>query len=90
MELFNPTYFAFYVIGLLSASWHLAYGIWLFAAKWGITVGERARKRFLYVCMALFLFISGVGLASITSFRSHKQQPTDPAGAAQIEQSQTK
>jgi succinate dehydrogenase / fumarate reductase cytochrome b subunit len=90
MELFNPAYFAFYVIGLLSASWHLAYGIWLFAAKWGITVGERARKRFLYVCMALFLFISGVGLASITSFRSHKQQPTDPAGATQIEQSQTK
>ncbi|MCU1311908.1 MAG: Succinate dehydrogenase cytochrome b558 subunit [Candidatus Angelobacter sp.] len=90
LELFNPAYFAFYVIGLLSASWHFAYGIWLFAAKWGITIGERARQRFLYVCMALFLLISGVGLASITSFRSHQQQPTDPAGAAVVEHSQVK
>jgi succinate dehydrogenase / fumarate reductase cytochrome b subunit len=90
LELFNPAYFAFYVIGLLSASWHFAYGIWLFAAKWGITIGERARQRFLYVCMALFLLISGVGLASITKFRSQPQQATDPAGAAVIEQSQAK
>src|SRR3954470_24535953 len=52
MELFNPAFFIFYVIGLVSASWHFAYGIWLFAAKWGITIGERARQRFLYVCMA--------------------------------------
>jgi succinate dehydrogenase / fumarate reductase, cytochrome b subunit len=90
LELFNPAYFAFYVIGLLSASWHFAYGIWLFAAKWGITIGERARQRFLYVCLALFFLISGVGLASITSFRSHPQQPTDPAGAAVVEHSQMK
>jgi succinate dehydrogenase / fumarate reductase cytochrome b subunit len=90
LELFNPAYFAFYVIGLLSASWHFAYGIWLFAAKWGITIGERARQRFLYVCMALFLLISGIGLASITSFRSHPQQPTDPIGAAAVEHSQVK
>ena len=90
LELFNPAYFAFYVIGLVSASWHFAYGIWLFAAKWGITIGERARQRFLYVCIALFFLISGVGLASITSFRSHPQQPTDPAGAAIVEHSQMK
>jgi succinate dehydrogenase / fumarate reductase cytochrome b subunit len=90
MELFNPAFFAFYVLGLVSASWHFAYGIWLFAAKWGITIGERARKRFLYVCIALFFLITGVGLASITSFRSHPQQPTDPDGAAQVEHSQIK
>jgi succinate dehydrogenase / fumarate reductase cytochrome b subunit len=90
LELMNPGFFAFYVLGLVSASWHFAYGIWLFAAKWGITIGERARQRFLYVCMALFFLISGVGLASITSFRSHPQQPTDPAGAAAVEHSQVK
>src|SRR6266404_2491350 len=74
LELFVTPYFLFYVIGLLSASWHFAYGIWLFCAKWGITTGERARRRFLYVCIAFFFFISGVGLASITKFRSTPQQ----------------
>src|SRR5438309_2358922 len=74
LELFVTPFFLFYVVGLLAASWHFAYGIWLFCAKWGITVGERARRRFLYVCIAFFFFISGVGLASITKFRSTEQK----------------
>ena len=77
LELLVTPYFLFYVAGLLSASWHFAYGIWLFCAKWGITVGERARRRFLYVCIAFFFFISGIGLASITKFRSTPQQCID-------------
>jgi len=62
-------------VGLIAASWHFAYGIWLFAAKWGIVSGDRAQKRLLAVCLGLFLVLSGVGLASLTSFRSHTQQP---------------
>ena len=34
----------FYLIGIIAASWHFAYGIYLFCAKWGITVSERSRK----------------------------------------------
>ena len=37
----SPGLLVFYVIGLLAASWHFAYGIWLFAAKWGIISGKR-------------------------------------------------
>src|SRR3954464_2373105 len=66
-ELANPWLLAFYVVGLLSASWHFAYGVWLFCAKWGIITGERARKRMLAVAMALFLLLAVVGLASIRS-----------------------
>ncbi len=84
-EVFQPGLFIFYVIGLVAASWHFAYGIWLFAAKWGLTTGEKARQRFLVVCIAFFFVLSGVGLASLTKFRSTPQQPTDPAGAAAIE-----
>ena len=84
-EVFQPGLFIFYVIGLVAASWHFAYGIWLFAAKWGLTTGERARQRFLVVCIAFFFVLSGVGLASLTKFRSTPHQPTDPAGAAAIE-----
>ena len=76
--------FIFYVVGLVAASWHFAYGIWLFCAKWGITTGERARKHLLTICMLLFLVMSGVGLASITKFRSTPQQPFGEQDSQQI------
>jgi succinate dehydrogenase / fumarate reductase cytochrome b subunit len=84
-EVVAPLLLAFYAVGLIAASWHFAYGIWLFCAKWGITPGEKAQKRLLVACLGFFLVLSGVGLASLTSFRSHPQQPTDPAGARIVE-----
>jgi hypothetical protein len=74
--------FLFYVVGLIAASWHFAYGIWLFCAKWGIVSGEKARKRFLIVCIVFFFVLTGTGLASLTSFRSRPQQLIEPATAA--------
>jgi len=85
-ELFSPALLAFYVVGLLCASWHFAYGIWLFAAKWGLTPGEKAQQRFLAVCLAFFVVLSVVGLTSLYTFRERfAQQPTDPAGASLVE-----
>ena len=69
-ELFSPALLAFYVVGLVCASWHFAYGIWLFAAKWGFTPGEKARQRFLVVCLAFFVLMSAVGLTSLYTFRT--------------------
>jgi len=68
---------AFYIVGLVAASWHFSYGLWLFCAKWGITVGERARSRFLAICLALFLLITGVGLAAILTLKTAPRQPID-------------
>ncbi|HXR18250.1 MAG TPA: hypothetical protein VN777_18795 [Terriglobales bacterium] len=85
IEVFQTPLFVFYVVGLIAASWHFAYGIWLFCAKWGIVSGEKARKRFLVLCLAFFFVLASAGLASLTSFRSHAQQPTDPAGASVVE-----
>lgn len=85
-ELYHPLLLGFYVVGLVCASWHFSYGLWLFAAKWGITSGEDARRRFLVVCLGLFLVMSIVGVASLYTFRARfPQQPTDPAGAQQVE-----
>jgi len=82
-ELFHPALLAFYVAGLISACWHFSYGVWLFAAKWGITSGEKARQRFLVVCLALFVFMSGVGLVSLYTFRARfPQQPTESGTTA--------
>lgn len=88
LELANPVFFTFYIAGLISAAWHFSYGVWLFCAKWGITVGEKARQKFLVLCMALFIVISVVGLLSLRSFISHPQQPVEGTAADAIESAQ--
>jgi succinate dehydrogenase / fumarate reductase cytochrome b subunit len=67
-ELANPWILAVYVIAMIAVCWHFAYGIWLFAAKWGITPGEIARRRFGYICFVFGVLIAGMGLASIWAF----------------------
>ncbi len=88
-ELYVAGKAAFYIVGLLAASWHFAYGVWLFAVKWGFVTGERARKRTFIACFGLFLLISGVGLGSIYSFRYRfDRQPSDEKHSREIEQMQ--
>jgi succinate dehydrogenase / fumarate reductase cytochrome b subunit len=64
-ELHNPWMLAIYIIAMIATTWHFAYGIWLFAAKWGITPGDRARKRFGYVCAVFGTAMCLMGLASM-------------------------
>jgi len=61
-ELANPVMLAVYIIAMIAICWHFAYGVWLFAAKWGITPGPVARKRFGYVCAALGVVLLFLGL----------------------------
>jgi succinate dehydrogenase / fumarate reductase, cytochrome b subunit len=79
-EVHNPWLMAFYVIGLVAASWHFAYGIWLFCAKWGIVVGDKAQKRLLNLCMAFFLLLCVVGAVSLYTFHSRFQEPPGQNG----------
>jgi succinate dehydrogenase cytochrome b subunit len=68
LEFQNPLAIAFYAIGIFCASWHFAYGLWLFAAKWGITTGDAARRRFGYVCFGIGLLFILVGAGTMYSF----------------------
>ena len=79
-ELAHPWMLAVYVIAMIAICWHFAYGIWLFAAKWGITAGEKARGRFGWVCAAIGILLAAMGLASIRAFVSPRYQPA-PANA---------
>ncbi len=67
-ELSNPWMLAFYAIAMVAVCWHFSYGIWLFCAKWGITPGEKARKRLGYVCAAFGIILCLLGFASIYAF----------------------
>ncbi len=73
----NPWMVAFYAVGIIAASWHFSYGLWLFAAKWGITTGERARRRLGYLCLALALGLVSLGAVSMYGFLSRPSQPLD-------------
>jgi succinate dehydrogenase / fumarate reductase, cytochrome b subunit len=86
MELSNPWMLAIYAIAMIATCWHFSYGLWLFAAKWGITPGDRARKNFGYICTALGALLIAVGLASLYAFvgPNYKDAPADLT-PAQIE-----
>jgi succinate dehydrogenase / fumarate reductase cytochrome b subunit len=83
-EFQNPWAIAFYCVGILCASWHFAYGLWLVAAKWGITTGDGARRRFGYVCVAIGLLFVVVGAATMRAFFITPLQPLEPAGIESV------
>jgi len=74
--------FLFYVGGIVCASWHFAYGLWLFAAKWGIAQGPIARRRWGYACVVIALAFIATGFATLYVFRATPQQPYLPAASA--------
>ena len=64
----NPLVVAFYFVGIIAASWHLSYGVWLFAAKWGLITGANGQKKFAYVCAALGLGLVAIGVVTMLAF----------------------
>jgi len=89
-ELANPWMLIFYAIAMIATCWHFAYGVWLFAAKWGITPGDRARRRFGYVCAVVGIGLGVLGFAGMYAFISPKYQnapedvmPAQPPGVVE-------
>lgn len=64
----NPLMFWFYVVGVLSAVFHLANGLWSFCVSWGITVSPRSQVIFTYITMAIFVALSYVGISALLAF----------------------
>lgn len=78
-ELQNPIFLGIYIVAIIAASWHFAYGIWLFCAKWGITPGARGRKLLGYACTGFALTLIAIGLVTVSSFfkPAWENQPFD-------------
>ncbi len=68
MELQHPWAAAFYTVGIIAASWHFAYGLFLFCAKWGITVSDRSRKAFGAVCFVIAITFIAIGMITLSAF----------------------
>ena len=65
----NPWLYAFYIAGILCATFHLANGIWSFSIVWGLTVGPKAQQRMAAVSAIVFVILSVIGVRSISAFR---------------------
>jgi succinate dehydrogenase / fumarate reductase, cytochrome b subunit len=64
----NPLFFWLYVIGVVSASFHFANGMWSFLVSWGITVGPRAQRLSSIVWMGVFVIMSVMFVLTLIAF----------------------
>jgi succinate dehydrogenase cytochrome b subunit len=67
----NPYYLAFYVVGVLSASFHLGNGLWNFSCKWGLTVTARSQRAAGLFGAAVAIVFAVVGVAIAVGLRLH-------------------
>jgi succinate dehydrogenase / fumarate reductase cytochrome b subunit len=77
-ELHNPLALAFYAVGIVAASWHFGYGLFLFAAKWGIVTGTKAQKRAQLAGVGLSVALALAGLLSLYAFVKTPPQQFNP------------
>ncbi len=66
---------AVYILGILAASYHLAYGVWNFCIRWGITVSEQAQHRIQKFSAVMFVAVTFLGWAALVGFLIHKPLP---------------
>lgn len=64
----NPVFLALYIVGIVSAIFHLSNGLWAFFVSWGLTITPKSQKVFTYITMILFVALSYVGVSAILAF----------------------
>lgn len=64
----NPAMVAFYIVGIIAATFHLSNGIWSFLVSWGITQSKQSQKVATWVTMIFFVLLSVVGVMAILAF----------------------
>ena len=65
----HPLYLAFFVIGIVAASFHLGVGIWNFLCKWGLAATVRAQNAAGKLGVAVGVGFSVIGILIVLSFR---------------------
>jgi succinate dehydrogenase / fumarate reductase cytochrome b subunit len=64
----NPFMLVIYIIGVISAVFHFANGLWSFSVTWGITVTPRSQLIATYVTLGIFIVLSYIGLEAVLAF----------------------
>lgn len=64
----NPFMLTFYIVGVVSAVFHFANGLWSFAVSWGITVTPRSQVVFTYITLFVFVALSYISVSTLLTF----------------------
>lgn len=64
----NPLMLIFYLIGIVSAFYHFANGLWTFLITWGITVGPVSQKYSYIFCAGIFIILNIAGIMVLLAF----------------------
>ncbi len=64
----TPWVFWFYMVGVLSLTYHFTNGVWTSLITWGITVTPRSQKLATYACAAAFFALSAVWVQILLHF----------------------
>ncbi|PIC87324.1 succinate dehydrogenase [Sporosarcina sp. P20a] len=64
----NPFMLVFYILGVVSATFHLANGLWSFCVTWGIAQSPRSQKIVSYITIVIFLILSVIGIQALLAF----------------------
>jgi succinate dehydrogenase / fumarate reductase cytochrome b subunit len=67
-DLMIPAIFAFYVIGVISTSFHFCNGLSTACITWGITRGRKSQKAASQLAFIAFILMSAVGVGSLIAF----------------------
>jgi len=72
LQMFGGLVFVFYAIGILAATFHLAFGIWSFCIRWGITISEKSQARMWKFSIGAFFVLVALGWGALAGFLIHK------------------
>jgi succinate dehydrogenase / fumarate reductase cytochrome b subunit len=58
----------FYCLGIMACTWHLAYGIWNFCIRWGITISEKSQMGMAKFSLGAFVALTLLGWFALVGF----------------------
>lgn len=64
----SPFMLAFYIAGVIAATFHLSNGLWGFLVTWGITQSPRAQQIVAYITAGVFVILSVIGVQALLAF----------------------
>jgi succinate dehydrogenase / fumarate reductase cytochrome b subunit len=74
----NYLWLVFYMAGVLTASYHLCYGLWSFCIRWGLTISDAAQMRIQRFSFLAFLALTVIGWGALAGFViPRKKQSTE-------------
>ncbi len=84
-----------YQVGIVSAVYHFANGIWTSLITWGVTIGRESQRKAGYVCAVIGVALGLTGIISMRGFMKYadpkmpEQRYTAPKAAGEAETSTT-